>query len=152
MTTFELHAQLARDAFVLGDLPLSRVLLMNDALYPWVVLVPRRPNVREIYELDDADQIALVRESSLVARTLAHAFHADKINVAALGNVVPQLHVHHVARFRNDPAWPAPVWGRVPPRAYEENELVETRHRIENALADHFVDDAEKGQDVGGSP
>lgn len=113
-----LHAQLAADTVAIGDLPLGRVLLSNDANYPWTILVPRRAGIREIHELDEADQLQLLRESSRLARALVAEFAPTKLNIAALGNVVPQLHVHHIARFDHDPAWPAPVWGRVPALAY----------------------------------
>lgn len=115
---FELHPRLAADTFVLGDFPLCRLLLMNDAQYPWFVLVPRRNDIGEIYQLGDADQAQLLRESVLLSRTLMEVFEGHKLNVAALGNVVPQLHLHHIVRFRDDPAWPAPVWNRLPPQPY----------------------------------
>lgn len=118
-TGFELHPRLAADCFVLGDLELSRLLLMNDAQYPWCILVPRRPGLREIHELDEPDQVLLLRESVLLGRALMQAFGGLKLNVAALGNVVAQLHVHHIVRFSDDPAWPAPVWGRLPARPYD---------------------------------
>ncbi|MGQ0701287.1 MAG: HIT domain-containing protein [Panacagrimonas sp.] len=119
-TEFELHPRLAADTFVLSDLPLSRLLLMNDAQYPWCILVPRIPGAREIHELADVDQQQLLRESSMLGRALMAAFGGLKLNVAALGNMVPQLHVHHIVRFESDPAWPAPVWGRHPARPYDE--------------------------------
>lgn len=122
MSDFELHPQLAADTLTVGRLPLCRLLLMNDANYPWLILVPERPGVREIYELDAGDQQALLQESSQLGRALMELFCGDKLNIAALGNVVPQLHVHHVVRHHRDPAWPAPVWGRVPARPYEPAE------------------------------
>ena len=120
--TFAIHPQLAADTFALGDLPLCRVLLMNDAQYPWFILVPRRDGAREAYLLGEADRQQLWTESALLSRALMDAFAGDKLNVAALGNVVPQLHVHHIVRYRTDPAWPAPVWGRHPPRPYTDAE------------------------------
>jgi diadenosine tetraphosphate (Ap4A) HIT family hydrolase len=122
MPDFELHPQLAADTFVLGDFALCRLLLMNDAHYPWFILVPRRPGAREIHELAEEDQYQLLRESTLLGRALMEAFRGDKLNVAALGNVVPQLHVHHIVRHTGDPAWPSPVWGRHPARPYREEE------------------------------
>lgn len=119
---FALHPRLAADTFTLGDFPLCRLLLMNDAQYPWFILVPRRENAREIYQLADADQQQLLRESARLSRAVMEEFRGDKLNVAALGNVVPQLHVHHVVRYSGDPAWPAPVWGRHPPRPYTDVE------------------------------
>lgn len=118
---FELHPQLAKDGVVLGDLPLCRVLLMNDAQYPWTILVPRRAGVREIHDLNDADRRQLWDESARLSRALMDLFKGDKLNVAALGNVVPQLHVHHIVRFKSDPAWPAPVWGRLPAKPYDDD-------------------------------
>lgn len=117
---FALHPRLAADTFALGDFPLCRLLLMNDAQYPWFILVPRREGAREIYQLDDRDQRRLLRESSALSRAAMEAFAGEKLNVAALGNVVPQLHVHHVVRFAGDPAWPRPVWGVHPPRPYAD--------------------------------
>jgi diadenosine tetraphosphate (Ap4A) HIT family hydrolase len=119
---FELHAQLARDTATIGDLPLSRVLVINDANYPWLLLVPRRPKVVEILDLDEVAQAQLMTEINRVSRALRSVTECDKLNIAALGNVVPQLHVHIIARFRSDPAWPRPVWGVVPPREYTAEE------------------------------
>jgi diadenosine tetraphosphate (Ap4A) HIT family hydrolase len=120
---FILHPQLAKDCFVIGQFSLCQLLLMNDRNYPWFILVPQRENISEIYQLTAADQMLLWRESTELSETLARHFAADKMNVAALGNVVPQLHVHHIVRYRHDPAWPAPVWGKVPAVPYPENEL-----------------------------
>jgi diadenosine tetraphosphate (Ap4A) HIT family hydrolase len=122
-STWILHPQLERDTAVLGDLPLSRVLVSNDANYPWVVLVPRRADLAELIDLDEAAQAQLVTEIARVTRGLRAVTTCDKLNVAALGNMVPQLHVHIIARFRSDAAWPKPVWGVVAPRAYEREKL-----------------------------
>jgi diadenosine tetraphosphate (Ap4A) HIT family hydrolase len=119
---WSLHPQLAADTSQIGDLSLARVLLMNDANYPWLVLVPRRPDVVEIIDLDDEDQEILTREIGLLARVLKDVTQCDKLNIAAIGNIVPQLHVHVVARRRGDAAWPRPVWGAGPPRPYEAPE------------------------------
>jgi diadenosine tetraphosphate (Ap4A) HIT family hydrolase len=131
---FELHPQLAADCVPLGRFPLCQLLLLRDANYPWFVLVPQRPDMREIHQLDEADQQQLLRESVLLARAMEQAFKPDKLNVAALGNLVPQLHVHHVARYRADPAWPAPVWGKVPALAYGPGELERTAAHLLAAL------------------
>ena len=120
MSGFELHTQLAADCQPLAEAPLCRLLLMNDAQDPWCILVPRRPALREIYELDDADQAQLLAESVTLGRAMMQAFSGDKLNVAALGNMVPQLHLHHIVRRVGDPAWPAPVWGRHPAAPYTE--------------------------------
>ncbi|HXH65222.1 MAG TPA: HIT domain-containing protein [Mariprofundaceae bacterium] len=113
-----LHPRLAGDCLRLGAFPLSELLLMNDARYPWYILVPRREGIREIFELAEADQQQLLHESSQLAQAMAGALAPDKLNIAAIGNIVPQLHVHHVARFRHDAAWPAPVWGIGTPEPY----------------------------------
>jgi diadenosine tetraphosphate (Ap4A) HIT family hydrolase len=118
---FELHPQLAKDCAVVGDLPLDRVLLMDDASYPWLILVPRRAGLRELYELSEADLARFWRESAGVGRALMAHSGGDKLNVAALGNQVPQLHVHHIVRRTTDAAWPKPVWGAVPAHPYDEN-------------------------------
>jgi diadenosine tetraphosphate (Ap4A) HIT family hydrolase len=117
-SAWSLHPQLARDTVPLGDLELSRVLAMNDANYPWLVLVPRRPDVVEIIDLDDAGRAELMTEIARVCAALRVHTQCDKLNVAAIGNVVPQLHVHIVARRKDDPAWPRPVWGAAPARVY----------------------------------
>jgi len=119
---FTLHPQLVRDTMAVGDLPLCRLLLMNDANFPWLILVPRRHEISEIYQLDQADQLQFLRESSVLSELLARHFCADKINIAALGNLVPQLHIHHIVRYHNDPAWPKPVWGLFPARPYAAAE------------------------------
>jgi len=118
-----LHPQLARDTVSIGDLPLSRVLIINDANYPWLLLVPRRAEIVELTDLDDVAQAQLMTEINRVARALRTVTGCDKLNIAALGNVVPQLHVHIIARFRHDAAWPKPVWGVAPARAYERDAL-----------------------------
>jgi len=124
---FSLDSRLQNDTIVLGRFPLSLLLLMNDRTYPWLILVPQRPEIREIYQLDPTDQHQLLRESSHLAATLDAQFHPDKLNIAALGNVVPQLHLHHVVRYQNDPAWPAPVWGKNPPVAYLPEQVAALR-------------------------
>ena len=121
--TWTLHPQLERDTASIGDLPLSRVLIINDANYPWLLLVPRRPNIVELIDLEEVEQAQLTTEVTRVARALRAVTNCDKLNIAALGNVVPQLHVHVIARFRSDAAWPKPVWGVVPPRPYDREEL-----------------------------
>ena len=121
-TTWLLHPQLAAETFAVGDLTLSRVLLMNDANYPWLVLVPRQAGAVEIIDLDDAEQAQLMREIALTAGVLKDVTACDKLNIAAIGNVVAQLHVYIVARRRGDAAWPRPVWGAVPARPYEAAE------------------------------
>lgn len=110
----------------MGDFPLSRLLLLNDARYPWFVLVPRCPDITEIYQLNEANQQQLLRESSQLGRFLMGEFNGDKLNIGALGNLVPQLHIHHIVRYRSDEAWPGPVWGvgKAVPFLDEEIEIV----------------------------
>ncbi len=126
----EIHQQLQQDCLVIGRFPLCHLLLMKDANYPWFILVPDRDNVSEIFQLSPQEQQQLMSESSRLAEVLAERFQADKINIAALGNLVPQLHVHHVVRYRSDAAWPAPIWGAVPAKPYVEHEL---REQVEEA-------------------
>ncbi len=114
MTDFALDPRLAADTLAVVDLELSSLLMMRDGNYPWLILVPRRAGAVEILDLEPADRALLWDEIERVAAALAAETGADKLNVAALGNVVAQLHVHVIARFRGDAAWPAPVWGRVP--------------------------------------
>ena len=121
--SWSLHPQLERDTANIGDLPLSRVLVINDASYPWLLLVPRRPDIVELIDLDEVAQAQLMTEIARVSRAVREVTRCHKLNVAALGNAVPQLHVHVIARFRNDAAWPKPVWGATPPRNYEHEEL-----------------------------
>jgi len=132
---FQLDPRLEADTQLLGAFPLSLLLLSKDANYPWCILVPRRENRREIYQLDQADQQQLLHESCLLAETLSDLFGADKINVATLGNMVPQLHMHHIMRFEGDVAWPGPVWGAVVAATYPQQLLTETAERIVAALA-----------------
>lgn len=122
---FTLHPQLEKDCVVLGSFELCLLLLVNDSHYPWFILVPQREGIREIYELSDTDQSLLLKESSVFSKALQHIFNADKLNVAALGNMVPQLHVHHIARYKHDAAWPGPVWGVEPAQAYEASAIQE---------------------------
>jgi len=136
---FELHPQLQRDCLELGRFTLCRLLLMDESRYPWFILVPEREGMAEIYQLDDADQRLLLRESSLLARGLAEVFAADKMNIAAIGNLVPQLHVHHIVRYRNDPAWPAPVWGKFAPLPYGEAGLAAVANRLRAFLPAGFA-------------
>jgi len=122
-TEFQLHPQLAQDSIWLADWPLCQLRLSLDANYPWFILIPRRANIREIIDLISEDQQQLWQESACLSRWLQQQFQGDKLNIAALGNMVPQLHLHHIVRFSTDPAWPAPVWGKVAARAYSESEL-----------------------------
>jgi len=129
---WSLDPELARGTVVLGDLPLSHVLLADDANYPWLILVPRRLGITEIIDLEENEQIQLLGEIASAARVLKSITECEKLNIAALGNVVAQLHVHVIARSHSDAAWPKPVWGVVPPAAYSplmRNGLVGTFRR-----------------------
>lgn len=132
---FTLDPRLQQDTILLGSFPLSLLLLMNDITYPWLILVPQRPDIREIFELAADDQQQLLAESSLLAGTLATLLRPDKLNIAALGNIVPQLHLHHIVRYRNDPAWPAPVWGKTPATPYRREQADAFRSRLLPHLA-----------------
>ena len=117
-TQWSLHPQLAQDTVPVGDLALSRVLLANDANFPWAILVPRLPGLVELIDLEENAQIQLLGEIAAAARTLKSITECEKLNIAALGNQVPQLHVHVIARRHSDAAWPTPVWGAAAPAAY----------------------------------
>jgi diadenosine tetraphosphate (Ap4A) HIT family hydrolase len=132
---FVLHERLEADSVHITDWPLCRVLLLNDSTYPWVVLVPRRHGVVEMHELDQNDRQTLMEEMTTAAHRLQNHVKATKMNVAALGNVVPQLHVHVIARFDTDPAWPRPVWGAVPARPYSPEALESQVFRLKQLFA-----------------
>ena len=120
---WSLHPQLAADTHSVGDLPLSRLLIIQDAHYPWLILVPRQPDVTEIIDLGPAEQAQLMGEIARAGAALKEITGCHKLNIAALGNVVPQLHVHVIARSKSDPAWPQPVWGKFKPRSYDRPTL-----------------------------
>lgn len=131
---WSLHPQLASDTTHVASLSLCDVLLMNDANYPWLVLVPRVEGMRDVIDLDDEAQLALMREIAAASRALRTLFAPHKLNVAALGNMVAQLHVHVIARQTDDAAWPTPVWGRVPVRPYEAAALASRVQALRDAL------------------
>ena len=134
MSGFALDPRLRADCFELGKLGFCRLLLLDNAAVPWFILVPDREGITEIYQLSDADQAQLMRESTALSKALVDLFQPKKLNVAALGNMVPQLHVHHIVRYRGDAAWPAPVWGRAAPKPYSDEQLHATIDRIRTAL------------------
>lgn len=130
--SFTLHPRLAADTSTVADLALCRVLLMNDRRYPWLILVPRREGLREVHELSPADRATLMDESCRVAELMQGMFSPDKLNIGVLGNIVPQLHVHHIARMASDPAWPGPVWGHSPAEPYvDQARLIALRAALE---------------------
>lgn len=132
--SFALDSQLAADTLPLTDLELCTVRLMNNATLPWVILVPRQPGLRDIIDLHEADQLQLMREISQVSQALKRAFKPDKLNVAALGNMVPQLHMHIIARFTHDAAWPKPVWGNLPAQPYTPAGAEAVVHLLQQTL------------------
>jgi len=135
---FELHQQLANDTVTVGHFPLCQVLLMMDKRYPWLILVPRQTGLTEIHQLSKADQQQLLEESSAVSKAMMALFSADKMNIAALGNMVPQLHLHHIARFKEDACWPKPVWGIGEAESYSETELALLLTKLRSALETYF--------------
>ena len=131
---FQLHHQLQQDCITIGRFELCQLLMMNDSQYPWFILVPERADLQEIYQLSTADRQLLIEESSYLAENLAVLFNADKMNIAAIGNMVPQLHIHHVVRYQIDKAWPAPVWGKFDTVPYTEQQIAENLVRIKSQL------------------
>ena len=135
-TAFQLHEQLAADTVPVTVGPLSQILLMTDANFPWFVLVPQRPGLRDFHDLDAGDLTLVTQEIVAASRVLEDSLRPDKINVAALGNQVPQLHIHVIARFHDDPAWPKPIWGVLPPKASEPEALTERVKAFQTAFAE----------------
>ncbi|WP_133012253.1 HIT domain-containing protein [Marinomonas flavescens] len=136
---FELNSILERDSILVGNFPLSQLRLINDSQFPWLILVPRRSGVTEIHQLVESDRQLLMSESCLLAEALHDAFSADKLNIAAIGNKVTQLHVHHVVRFESDVCWPEPVWGKVPALPYSQQALVDVLQKIRSLLSDDLT-------------
>ncbi|MDI4639139.1 MULTISPECIES: HIT domain-containing protein [Halomonadaceae] len=134
MSDFTLHPRLAADTLLITDLPLCQVRLMNDARYAWLVLVPRRDDIREVYELSAADQAQLWKEATALGKALMAAREGDKLNLATLGNMVPQLHLHVIVRHAGDAAWPGPVWGQGSALAYDANQEAAMRACLEECL------------------
>ena len=133
--SWHLHPQLAEDTHPLAHLPLCDVRLMDDANHPWLVLVPRVPEAVELIDLAEEHQAQLMREVVRASHVLRVTMRPDKINVAALGNMVPQLHVHVIARYRKDIAWPRPVWGNATSQPYAPEALVARVEALRAALA-----------------
>jgi diadenosine tetraphosphate (Ap4A) HIT family hydrolase len=140
MLNFQLHPRLEQDCFTVGQLALSQLLMMNDCQYPWFILVPRRADITEIYRLAEADRQMLLAESCLLAEKLEEIYRPDKLNVATIGNLVPQLHMHHVARYRSDKAWPAPIWGKLPAQPYDRQQADLQIARLREALHTSLID------------
>lgn len=128
--------RLEGDSLPITDLALCAVRLMKDANYPWVLMIPRKNDMIEIVDLEEDDQLQLMREIVRVSEALKQVTDCDKLNVGALGNMVPQLHVHVIARFRDDAAWPGPIWGVNPSLPYEEDNADVLVDKLKDALKD----------------
>jgi len=129
-TMFKLHQKLSEDTICIGQLPLCKILLMNNELFPWIILVPKHADITEIHQLNETDRKNLIEEVSRISEVLQEVYSPDKINIGALGNIVPQLHIHIIARFKNDVAWPDPVWGK-DSHFYQESNLAATRTKLQ---------------------
>ena len=134
-----IHPQLQKDCLHLGRFELCQLLLMDDCRYPWFILVPDRVEIREIFQLEPTDRRRLLDESCLLSEFLMEAYAGDKLNVAALGNQVPQLHLHHIVRYATDAAWPAPIWGLHTAEAYDLSAIEEIRTLFSTAALPGFV-------------
>lgn len=132
--TFQLHPRLKQDCIEIGRFELCRLLIMNDSQYPWFILVPERADIQEIYQLSKTERELLTEESSYLAKNLAILYQADKMNIAAIGNMVPQLHIHHIVRYRTDKAWPAPVWGKFDAEPYTKQQIADNLACIKEQL------------------
>jgi len=132
--TFQLHPRLEQDCIAIGRFELCRLLMMNDSQYPWFILVPERADLQEIYQMNKAERELLIEESSYLAENMAALYKADKMNIAAIGNIVPQLHIHHIVRYQVDKAWPAPVWGKFDAVPYTERQIADNLTRIKARL------------------
>ncbi len=128
--TFTLHPDLSRDGIKIGKFALCQVLLINDSHYPWFVLVPMRAGISDIIDLTPDDDKALWGESRAFSQAIMAAFAGDKLNVAALGNMTPQLHIHHIIRYKSDAAWPAPIWGKHALSPYSSEQVADIRSKL----------------------
>lgn len=135
---FEIQSELKTDCVIIGRFKLSYLLLMDDSNYPWFILVPAKEGIIEIYELSIEEQAELMNEISFLSKNLSNIFNADKMNTAALGNVVHQLHIHVIVRYKNDAAWPGPVWGKVPSVKYSDDEKRRIIEKLRSFLPGDF--------------
>lgn len=135
---FQLHPRLQQDCITIGRFELCRLLMMNDSQYPWFILVPGKADVSEIYQLTKPERELLTEESSYLAENLAELYQADKMNIAAIGNMVPQLHIHHIVRYRTDRAWPAPVWGKFDAVPYTEQQITDNLSMVRKQLGNYL--------------
>lgn len=133
--SFELHPQLAKDTDVIGHFPLCVALLHKDSAVPWVILVPKKANLKELHHLPMHEQQQFLLESQAINQALEALFQPDKLNLGALGNMVPQLHIHHIARFKGDIAWPGPVWGNTQGETRSEAEQDTMLNKLRSVLS-----------------
>ncbi|MDD5319677.1 MAG: HIT family protein [Methylococcales bacterium] len=131
---FQLHPRLKQDGIIIGRFDLCQLLMINDSHYPWFILVPEKAGIKEIYQLAKPEQHTLLEESSYLAENLAALYQADKMNIAAIGNLVPQLHIHHIVRYRSDKAWPDPVWGKFAAIPYTQQQIADNITLIKKQL------------------
>ena len=137
--SFQLHPNLKRDCVFVGSFELCQLLLMNDCQYPWFLLVPQKLDLSELYQLEKPDRQLLIEESSWLAENLALLYQADKMNIAAIGNLVPQLHIRHIVRYKNDKAWPAPVWGKFAAVPFTEQQMSENLVLVKERLGRYLT-------------
>jgi diadenosine tetraphosphate (Ap4A) HIT family hydrolase len=135
---FQIHPQLQQDCITIGRFELCRLLMMNDSQYPWFILVPEKADMSEIYQLTKPDRELLTEESNCLAENLAELYQADKMNIAAIGNLVPQLHIHHIVRYQTDRAWPAPVWGKFDAVPYTEQQITDNLALLRKQLGNYL--------------
>jgi diadenosine tetraphosphate (Ap4A) HIT family hydrolase len=133
-TSFQLHPRLREDCIAIGRFDLCQLLMMNDSHYPWFILVPEKAGIKEIYQLSKPERQTLTEESSYLAENLAALYKADKMNIAAIGNLVPQLHIHHVVRYQTDKAWPAPIWGKFTAVPYSQKQIRDNIVQVKEQL------------------
>ncbi len=133
-TLFQLHPRLKEDCIAIGRFDLCQLLMMNDSQYPWFILVPEKTGIKEIYQLGKTERRVLTDESSFLAEKMAALYNADKLNIAAIGNLVPQLHIHHVVRYQSDKAWPAPIWGKFAAVPYTRQQITDNIDRVKERL------------------
>lgn len=133
---FQLHPRLQQDCISIGRFDLCRLLMMNDSQYPWFILVPEIADISELYQLNNAQRDIFMAESCYLAENLAVLFHADKMNIANIGNMVEQLHIHHIVRYQTDSAWPAPVWGKFAAVPYTNEQIMERTSQLKTQLAE----------------
>lgn len=139
---FQLHPRLQQDCITIGRFELCRLLMMNDSQYPWFILVPEISDLTELYQLDKTQREMLMEESCYLAENLAELFQADKMNIANIGNMVAQLHIHHIVRYQTDSAWPAPVWGKFTAVPYTEAQMTERVSQVADRLSEklHLIE------------